>query len=259
LPVETTATNLYTFRILLKFQPVADLEILYMNKIDHLLQKFQYWIRSKSLLYRFTLGTRILLAIGFIPTGLVKLLGHRFSSMSIESDVGAFFEILYQSGLYWNFLGFTQILAGVMVLIPATSAVGALLFFGIILNIFVITISYDFAYTPVITSQMLLASIWLIIWDYDRFRGFLFNQSILSEINESGNLSIASKPSILPQPVLKNSFERGVYITGAVAGLLFFGVLRGLNMPSEFIFILLTACIICFITAIILGIRNARS
>lgn len=230
-----------------------------MNKIDHFLQNVQFWIRSYSLLYRFTLGTRVLLAIGFIPTGLVKFLGYRFSAMTMESEVGAFFEILYQSGLYWNFLGFAQILAGVMVLIPATSAVGAVLFFGIILNIFMITISYDFAYTPVITSQMLLASIWLILWDYDRFRSLLYNRSMISGNSVTKTTSAEIKQAILPQHTLENSFERGVYITGAVAGLLFFGILRGLVVPSEFIFILLTVCIICFIAAIILGIRNARS
>jgi Na+-transporting methylmalonyl-CoA/oxaloacetate decarboxylase gamma subunit len=48
--------------------------------------------------------------------------------MSVESEVGAFFEILYQGGAYWKFLGLTQVLAGIFVLIPATSAIGALIF-----------------------------------------------------------------------------------------------------------------------------------
>lgn len=87
------------------------------------------------LLYRFTLGIRALLAMGFIPTGMVKLLGYRFTSLITESAVGAFFEALYQSGMYWNFIGFTQVMAGILILVPASSALGALLFLGIILNI----------------------------------------------------------------------------------------------------------------------------
>jgi len=42
---------------------------------------------------------------------------------------------------------------------------GALIFFGLILNIFVITIAYDFKGTPVVTGLLLLAAIWLLIWD----------------------------------------------------------------------------------------------
>lgn len=230
-----------------------------MNLTDDFLQKFQFWIRSKALLYRFTLGTRVLLAVGFIPTGLVKLFGYRFANLSIDSDVGAFFEILYQSGLYWNFLGFTQVLAGVMVLIPALSAVGALLFLGIMLNIFIITLSYDFAYTAVITSQMLLASIWLIMWDYDRFRGLIFNRSLSSGMKESASHTQISQPVIMPQHTLKNTLERGVYVIGTVAGLLFFSMLRGLVLPSGFEYILLILCFASFLTVIILGIRYTRS
>ena len=112
-----------------------------IDAIDRFLLQFQHRIRTEPLLYRFTLGTRILLAIGFIPTGIVKILGLRFSLLSTETEVGAFFEILYQSGVYWQFLGLAQILAGVFVLIRATSVVGAVMFFGITLNIFLITIS----------------------------------------------------------------------------------------------------------------------
>ncbi len=230
-----------------------------MNSTDHYFQEIQLWVRSKPLLYRFTLGTRILLAIGFIPTGLVKLFGYRFTILPVDSDVGAFFEILYQSGLYWNFLGLTQVLAGVMILIPAVSAVGALMFLGIILNIFIITISYDFAYTPVITSQMFLASIWLILWDYDRFRGLTISRSMMYENSVSTFVSLASKANKLPQLTLENSFERTVYITGTLAGLLFFGVLRGLVLPSGFEYILLFICFACFITAIVLGLRYSRT
>jgi len=224
-----------------------------MNSIDQLLQKLQYWIRSKPLLYRFTLGTRILLAIGFIPTGFVKLLGYRFTTLSIDSDVGLFFETLYQSGLYWNFLGLTQILAGILVLLPATTALGALLFFGIMMNIFLITISYDFAYTPVITFQMLMASIWLIIWDYDRFRGLIFNSETTFENKRNSDLKAQ-----LPRLTLENSYERAVYITGTVAGLLFFGMLRGMVVPAGFEILLLSVCLICFLTAIVFGFRKTN-
>ncbi len=116
-----------------------------------------------------------------------------------------------------------------------------------------IEISYDFAYSPVITFQMLLALIWLIIWDYDRFRGLIFNGESMFENTRSSEIKAP-----LPRLTLENSYERIVYITGTAAGLLFFGMLRGLVLPAGFDYMFLTVCLICFITAIIFGLRNAK-
>jgi hypothetical protein len=221
--------------------------------MDLFLQKFQHWLRSIPFLYRFTLGTRTLLAIGFIPTGMVKLLGYRFTNMSVESDLGAFFEILYQTQPYWQFLGFTQVLAGILVLIPATAALGALLFLGIMVNIFIITLSYYFAYTPVITFLMLLATIWLILWDYHRFRRLIFNSPPIFDDPKNTHYQ-----GTLPDPALANVYERFTYFLGTISGLLFFGMLRGLVLPEGFEFVLLFVCLICFLAAIIFAIRYAR-
>jgi len=170
--------------------------------------------------------------------------------MSVESEVGAFFEILYQGGPYWKFLGLTQVLAGIFVLIPATSAIGALLFLGIMMNIFFITISYNFALTPIITFLMLLGSIWLVIWDFNHFRDLLFQK----EFNDR-NRKNSSIVSILPQPSLANRFEKTIYTAGTVSGLMFFSMLRGLDMPAGTGYVLFSICIFCFLAAIIFGIR----
>jgi hypothetical protein len=55
---------------------------------------------------------------------------------------------------------------------------GALLFLPIIANVYVITISYDFGYTSVITGAMLLATVGLLAWDWHRLRVVL-NQPAL--------------------------------------------------------------------------------
>ena len=58
-------------------------------------------------------------------------------------------------------------------LIPFTASLGVVLYFPIILNIFVLTVSIDFAGTPFITGLMLLGNLYLLCWDYDRWRGIL--------------------------------------------------------------------------------------
>ena len=121
----------------------------------------------------FTIGTRFLLAIGFIPSGLEKVIGGRFTLLGPETPIGYFFDALYQSGVYWNFIGICQVTAAVLLLIPRTATLGALIYLPIIFNIFVITISLDFRGTPVITGLMLLATLYLLFWDYDKLKHLL--------------------------------------------------------------------------------------
>jgi len=53
--------------------------------------------------------------------------------------------------------------------------VGALIFYPIILNIFIITLSLNMAGTPAITFLMLLANTWLLLWDYDKLKYIFVN------------------------------------------------------------------------------------
>lgn len=131
------------------------------------------WIRSKAFFYRFTLLTRILLAAAFIPSGAVKLMGERFTLVSTDSPVGAFFEAMYQTGFYWRFLGASQVIAGVLLLFPRAAHLGAAIFLPIIVNIFIITVSLGFQGTPFVTGPMLMAVVYLCMWDYHRFRPML--------------------------------------------------------------------------------------
>ena len=85
-----------------------------------------------------------------------------------------FFETLYQSGLYWKFIGIAQLIAGFLLMTQRFSKLGALVNLPIILNIFIITISYYFAFTPVVTGLILVANILLLIWEWNELK-ILFN------------------------------------------------------------------------------------
>lgn len=184
-------------------------------RAERALSRLHARVRANGLLYRFTLFTRILLAIGFIPTGLVKIRGERFTMLPIEHPVGFFFEAMYQTGLYWNFLGWGQFVAAVLLLVPRTATLGAILLLPIILNVFVITISIDFAGTPVITGLMLLAVIYLLCWDYDRLKVIVG--------------AVLSRPQAthrVPTSRLALWSERGAFTAFAAGGLAFFGATR---------------------------------
>lgn len=127
-------------------------------------------IKQERLLRLFTTCTRILLAIGFLPSGWKKVAYQRFTILGIDDPVGFFFEALYRAGFYYRFIGIAQVTAAILLLIPRTALLGALLYFPIILNIFVITVSMQFRGTPFITGAMLLANVYLLCWDYNRIK-----------------------------------------------------------------------------------------
>ncbi len=118
----------------------------------------------------FTWFTRILLAIAFLPSGYTKLIGNRFTQLPIENPVGFFFEAMYQTGWYWNFLGFMQLLAAILLLIPRTTFLAAILYLPIIVNIFLIVSSIGFVGTPYIAGLMLLANLYLLLWDWHKLK-----------------------------------------------------------------------------------------
>jgi uncharacterized membrane protein YphA (DoxX/SURF4 family) len=127
-------------------------------------------VKQTKLLQYFTGFNRIILAIAFIPSGMTKLLGNRFTQISVDNPIGLFFEGFYQTGFWYRFVGFAQLLAAILLLIPRTSTLGAVIFFPIVLNIAIITWSLDFHGTWVITSLMFLSNLYLLCWDYDKIR-----------------------------------------------------------------------------------------
>lgn len=146
----------------------------------NLLQK----IKEIKWLQIFIIYTRYLIGGAFVFASLVKIKGLRFTSTDGTNapinDPLHFFETLYQSGLYWQFLGFGQLVAGFFLMTQRYSKLGAVAFYPIIVNVFVITISYDFGGTNYITGVMLLANTLLLLWDWNTFRIF-FNQPLILE------------------------------------------------------------------------------
>lgn len=153
-----------------------------MSSLVRALDKTFRRVRGRPFFLRFTIFTRILLAAGFLPTGTVKLLGRRFTTVTTtDSPIGAFFEAMYQTGLFWNFIGAVQVVAAVCLLIPRLAHLGAALFLPVMVNILVITIALDFRGTPYVAALMVLAVVYLCAWDYHRFRGLLTTRQLAPE------------------------------------------------------------------------------
>lgn len=182
---------------------------------DAWMLRLHRWVRASPIFYRLSVGTRVLLACGFVPTGLVKLLGRPFAP-GMAGPIGEFFDVLYRTGGWWQMIGAAQVIAGVLVLVPRLRTVGAVLFLAIMANIVGITVSLNFGLTEGIVSLMLLAVLFLLVWDYDRLRPML---------------GVGDQTVEHPVHRLSGTLERGVYLAGFVGGMIFFLGTRSFRLP----------------------------
>lgn len=113
---------------------------------------------------------RYLIGFAFVFASIVKIRGERFTSISPDQPIGYFFEAMYQTGYYWNFLGWSQFISGALMMTQRFATVGTMLFLPIIVNVFMITHAINFGSgTPLITTLMLLGAIALLFWDYKKW------------------------------------------------------------------------------------------
>ncbi len=179
--------------------------------------------RAIGPLHRLAIISRILLAVAFIPSGMVKLLGRRFTLISPDTAVGGFFEAMYQTGFYWNFLGLAQVTAGILLLVPWTATLGATVTLPLVLNIFLITVSVGFRGTPYVTGGMLLAATFLVCWDYHRLKAIIW---------PGAAPAVGGADTRDPEKSTIGRLEMAGYVIGTMCGLGVFAALRGL-IPSE--------------------------
>ena len=136
--------------------------------------------------------TRYLLAFAFIPSGMKKILGQRFTNIGTDNPIGYFFEALFRTGMYWNFLGWGQLIAAILMMTQLFSTLGNLIFFFIVSNIFIITVSMHFTGTWLIALLMLFASTCLLLWDANRLQYIIVRKGFL-EIRQDVKLPEASR------------------------------------------------------------------
>jgi len=140
-----------------------------MNRIEEI----YYEAKSDKWFKGFAVFCRIALAASFLPAGVVKVMGQRFAEgLPHNNPLGHYFDALQLTGNYYTFIGIAQIIIAILLLIPKTSLLGALMYFPIIVNICVLTYATRFDGTRLIT-MMVLACLFLLIWDYDRLKYIL--------------------------------------------------------------------------------------
>ena len=125
-------------------------------------------------LWLFSIFCRLALAAGFVPSGIVKIIGERFASgLSVNHPMGHYLEALHYTGFYYTFIGVVQVMAAIMLLIPRTVTLGAFLYFPIILNICILTYAVRFDGSLFTAPLMVLANLYILGWNYEKWKYIL--------------------------------------------------------------------------------------
>lgn len=149
--------------------------------------------RGNKWFHYFAVFCRVTLALGFIPSGLVKIMGERFASgLSNNHPLGHYLEALFYTEYYYTFIGISQLIIAILLLIPRTALLGALLYFPIILNICILAYATRFEGTR-ITTFMVLANAYLLCWDYNRIKYILPFKQGKEEAYLAGGKSLSNK------------------------------------------------------------------
>jgi len=158
-----------------------------LANIDHFYDecKRNQWLRY------FAVFCRVALALGFIPSGIVKVMGERFTALPSNHPLGHYFDALHLTGFYYTFIGVSQLTAALLLLIPRTTLLGAILYLPIILNICVLTYATRFEGTRIATL-MLLANLYLLWWDYARLK-YVLPLASSNDIGKAPNQKMSRK------------------------------------------------------------------
>lgn len=168
-------------------------------------------VKSNRWFRYFAVLNRIALAMGFIPSGFTKIIGERFTDLHNFHPMGGYLEALHKTGFYYPFIGYIQVLAAILLLIPRTATLGAMIYFPIILNICILSLSVGFDGSLVSSPLMVWANLYLLCWDYDKLK------YIMSWNKTSNGLDIkVNTPSNNKFPL---KFFIGVVITVYLTGL----------------------------------------
>ena len=108
---------------------------------------------------------RYFLALIFIWPGAEKLSGDFFQRAADEPGLLPFFRVLHEANLYWRFIGFSQVAAGLLLLFRRTALWGALLCAPIYANIVVILWALPFDTPSRIAGLLFLGfDVFLLLW-----------------------------------------------------------------------------------------------
>ena len=115
-------------------------------------------------------GIRVGMGFTFIISGTRKLPGVKFTNLPINNPVGAYFQTMYDTGFYWNFIGYFQIIVGFLIFFNRFVVLSSLLMMPVTINIFLVSMALNMKGTPLITFAMILGNTFLLLWHIKNYK-----------------------------------------------------------------------------------------
>ncbi len=142
--------------------------------------------RKKRSSHIFIIVLRYLLGFAFLPAGLKKVFGQPFTD---PEKTGAFHEFLHafhDTGVFYYFVGVTQLLAAFLLLTQRYATVGSLLLAPTLAAILVFCWSTLVIPTATVVTLMAGGTLLLLLWDIERWRTVFASDNTLTEVAVPG-------------------------------------------------------------------------
>lgn len=130
-------------------------------------------LRSQRWAALLVVNLRLLLGFAFLPAGLKKVLGQRFTEATNVGPFHDFLHAFYATGVFYRFVGALQLTVALLLMTQTFGTLGALLALPIFTAITVLCWSTGAVFTGVMTTLMWLATLLVALWEYERFIGVL--------------------------------------------------------------------------------------
>jgi uncharacterized membrane protein YphA (DoxX/SURF4 family) len=213
------------------------------------------WIarcRQRRSLQLAVANLRILIGFGFLPAGLKKLLGERFTDAGNVGPFHDFLHALWATGPLYRTVGIVQLTGALLLMSQRFAAVGAALLLPVLGVIAVFVWSTAGVPTIATATLMLVGVIALLLWDLHKWRG------VFASDRRQAPLAVAPTADVIDAALWQRAgmAVAGLYFASCV---LYGGVYRPRGADwSEPAFYVMPAVALIPLAALWLDRRRAR-
>ncbi len=139
--------------------------------------------RSTRWVHLGVVNLRFLIAFAFIPAALKKLLDQPFTDPSNHGPFHDFLHALQATGWFYQVVGIVQLVAATLLFTQRFATIGALMAIPVLTAITAFCWSTRVIPTAIVATLMLLGTVGLLLWDFDKWRGVFASDRRPQEIH----------------------------------------------------------------------------
>jgi len=126
--------------------------------------------RERRSLHIFVIVLRMMIAFAFIPAGLKKVIGERFTAAEKTGPFNEFVHAFFDTGLLYHWVGALQLVAACLLMTQRFATLGAILMAPILFTILVFCWGVMVIPTATVVTLMSLGIVGLLLWDIHKLK-----------------------------------------------------------------------------------------